>query len=242
MLSFISRSEPHGARLLALVLFDLDETLLSADSDVLWGEYLCREGLVDKAAYSSQNDAFYQQYKAGQLDVQAYLAFVAAPLAELPRDELEAHRTRYLERDIKPIILQEGLNLIDRHRFSDELPVLVTATIDFVSAPIAALLGIADVIAPIAGRTPDGGYTGTTVGVPSFGPGKLTRVNAWLAARSAKPQSLADSWFYSDSINDLTLLEAVAHPVAVDPDEPLQAIAVDRGWKVISLRPQRGLT
>lgn len=222
---------------MALALFDLDETLLAADSDVLWGEYLCREQLVDADSYRARSAEFYRQYKAGEFDVDGYLSFVTAPLAALPLTELEAHRARYIERDVQPVVLQEGLNLIGRHRFSGDLPVIVTATIDFIARPIGELLGISDVIAPIAERT-NGGYTGTTTGVASFGPGKVSRVLDWLGNREEDPLTLEDSWFYSDSINDLPLLDAVSHPVAVDPDDALRNVARERGWKLISLRPQ----
>ncbi len=219
---------------MSLALFDLDETLLAADCDVLWGEYLCREGLVDADAYRALNQAFYRDYKTGNFDVAAYLEFVADPLGRHPRAHLEHHRQRYVERDVMPIVLGQARDLIERHRAAGDHAVIVTATLDFVSTAVGTLFGVDDVIAPVA-ELVEGRYTGRTVGVASFGPGKVTRVREWLAAGHSA-ETLEDSWFYSDSMNDLPLLEAVTRPVAVDPDARLRAEARRRNWPIVSLR------
>ncbi|MFN2308403.1 MAG: HAD family hydrolase [Gammaproteobacteria bacterium] len=217
---------------MALALFDLDNTLLGGDSDYLWGRFLVEQGLVDGDLYARQNQYFYDQYKAGSLDIEAFLAFSLRPLAEHPPARLHAWRDQFIARLIEPIILPAARTLIERHRAGGDTPVIITATNRFVTAPIAARLGVAHLIATEVEMAGDR-YTGHSSGIPCFQGGKVRRLHQWLAEQSA---ALDGSWFYSDSHNDLPLLEQVAHPVAVDPDDRLTQQARDRGWPIISLR------
>ena len=217
---------------MALALFDLDNTLLAGDSDYLWGCFLAREGLVDGEAYERENLRFYRDYQAGRLDIHEFLRFALRPLADHDPALLEAVRARFLEETIAPIVAPGARDLLARHRAAGDRVAIVTATNRFVTGPIAALLGVDDLLATEPQRV-DGRYTGEPDGVPCFREGKVTRLHAWLAQEGL---DLAGSWFYSDSLNDLPLLEAVDHPVAVDPDPTLAATAAERGWPVISLR------
>jgi len=216
-----------------IALFDLDETLIDGDSDYLWGRFLAREGVVDGARYEAENRRFYEDYLAGRLDIEAFLRHQLAPLAALEPDRLEALRARFLREEIEPRILPAARALVARHRARGDLPVIVTATNRFITGPIARLLGVEELIATEPERGPDGRYTGRHAGIPAFREGKVRRLQAWLAERG---RDLAGSWFYSDSHNDLPLLELVEHPVAVDPDPRLRRIARERGWPIISLR------
>jgi len=216
----------------ALALFDLDNTLLAGDSDYLWGCFLAREGLVDGEAYERENLRFYRDYQAGRLDIHEFLRFALRPLADHDPELLETVRARFVAEIIAPIVAPGARALLDRHRAAGDRVAIVTATNRFVTGPIAALLGVDDLLATEPQRV-DGRYTGEPDGVPCFREGKVTRLHAWLAAEGL---DLAGSWFYSDSLNDLPLLEAVDHPVAVDPDPTLAATAAERGWPVISLR------
>ena len=217
---------------MALALFDLDNTLLAGDSDYLWGCFLAREGLVDGEAYERENLRFYRDYQAGRLDIHEFLRFALRPLADHDPELLETVRARFVAETIAPIVAPGARALLDRHRAAGDRVAIVTATNRFVTGPIAALLGVDDLLATEPQRV-DGRYTGEPDGVPCFREGKVTRLHAWLAAEGL---DLAGSWFYSDSLNDLPLLEAVDHPVAVDPDPTLAATAAERGWPVISLR------
>ncbi len=217
---------------MALALFDLDNTLLGGDSDYLWGRFLVEQGIVDGATYERENQRFYDQYKAGTLDILAFLAFSLRPLSEHPLEQLHAWREQFLTRLIDPIVLPEARALVERHRAEGDTPVIITATNRFVTAPIATRFGIEHLIATEA-EMQDGRYTGRTTGIPCFKDGKVQRLQHWLDQYNA---SLEGSWFYSDSHNDLPLLEQVAHPVAVDPDDTLAQHAHKRGWPVISLR------
>jgi HAD superfamily hydrolase (TIGR01490 family) len=216
----------------ALALFDLDNTLLGGDSDYLWGRFLVEQGIVDGDAYEQQNQVFYDQYKAGTLDIQAFLAFSLRPLAAHPPAQLYAWREEFLNRLIDPILLPAARALVERHRHAGDTPVIITATNRFVTAPIAARFGIEHLIATEAEMDGER-YTGRSVGVPCFQGGKVERLQQWLDEHGA---GLDGSWFYSDSHNDLPLLEQVEHPVAVDPDDRLALHARSRGWSVISLR------
>ena len=217
---------------MALALFDLDNTLLGGDSDYLWGRFLVEQGIVDGDAYEQQNQIFYDQYKAGTLDIQAFLAFSLRPLATHPPAQLYAWREEFLTRLIDPIVLPEARALVQRHRAAGDTPVIITATNRFVTAPIAARFGIEHLIATEAEMNGER-YTGRSVGIPCFQSGKVERLQQWLREQGG---DLVDSWFYSDSHNDLPLLERVAHPVAVDPDDKLAQYARRRGWPVMSLR------
>ena len=222
----------QGDTTLALAIFDLDETLISGDSDHAWGEFLISKGLVDEVSHRQKNDAFYGQYKRGELDVHAYLRFACQALTEHAFDHLCALRTEFVRDFIQPLLLNQASALIEHHRSLDDKLLVVTATLEFITEPIVALLGIDELIAPIPERIGDR-YTGEIVGIPSFGPGKVTRLQAWLAGTEF---DLKGSYFYSDSANDLPLLELVDHPVAVDPDPRLREIAERRQWSIISLR------
>jgi len=215
-----------------LAIFDLDNTLLAGDSDYLWGVFLAERGIVDPDHYERENERFYREYKEGRLDIHEFLRFSLAPLARHSPDELAAWREAFLAEKIEPIVLPKALDLVQRHRDAGDLLLIITATNSFVTGPIAARLGIPNLIAtePVLR---DGRYTGEVDGIPSFREGKVLRLEQWLEAHGA---SLAGSSFYSDSHNDVALLERVDHPVAVDPDPALAALAAARGWQILSLR------
>ena len=217
---------------MALAIFDLDETLIAGDSDHALGEFMIQQGLVDPVSHRRKNDAFYAQYKRGELDVDAYLRFACKALTEHSADYMEGLRAAFVEQMIKPLMLNQAMALIDRHRQQGDKLLVITATLEFVTQPIVALLGIDDLIAPIPERI-NGRYTGAIAGIPSFGSGKVTRLQSWLKGTT---YDLQGSHFYSDSANDVPLLELVDYPVAVDPDPRLRAIAEARQWPVISLR------
>ena len=216
-----------------LAIFDLDNTLIAGDSDHLWGEFLVEQGVVDADVYRRENDRFYAEYRAGSLDIMEFLAFSLAPLARLDASELERLRRRFLEERIPPILLAEARALIERHRAAGDRLLIITATNRFITGPIAGILGVPDLIATEP-EVRDGRYTGRVSGTPCYREGKVERLTEWLERTGL---DLAGSHFYSDSHNDLPLLERVDHPVAVDPDDRLRAIASERGWPVLSLRP-----
>ena len=215
-----------------LALFDLDNTLLAGDSDHSWGEFVCQRGLVDAAEYLARNDAFYADYCAGKLDVVAYQSFTQAILSRTEAAELARWQAEFMRDVIEPIILAKGEALLREHREAGDKLVIITATNRFITAPIAARLGVETLLATECGME-NGRYTGHVAGVPCYQAGKVVRLNEWLAETGL---SLEGAYFYSDSRNDLPLLEAVANPVAVDPDDTLRAIAGERGWPVLSLR------
>lgn len=217
---------------MSLTIFDLDETLISIDSDHAWGEFLVDKKLVDKKNFRNRNNFFYEQYKQGSLDVHAYLKFACEILTRLPVNQLLEIRREFVEEKIKPRILPKALALIDFHRQEGHSLLVITATLEFVTEPIVELLDIPHLIAPIP-EIRDSLYTGEITGTPSFQEGKLIRLKEWLRD---KPHHLDQSRFYSDSINDIPLLEAVGHPIVVDPDERMQKEARKRNWKIISLR------
>jgi len=216
---------------MSLAIFDLDNTLLSGDSDYLWGVYLAEIGVVDHQEYEARNQQFYEDYKRGELDIMAFLAFSLRPLAENDPSDLQRWRAEFVEHKIRPLIGQPALDLVERHRQAGDTLLIITATNSFVTRPIADCFGIDELI----GTEPEqlnGRYTGQVAGTPSFRDGKVTRLNHWL---EEKGESLHGASFYSDSHNDLPLLEKVDRPVAVDPDEPLRAHATGAGWPIISL-------
>jgi HAD superfamily hydrolase (TIGR01490 family) len=215
-----------------LALFDLDNTLLAGDSDHLWGCFLVDRGLVDRRIYEQANDRFYKEYAEGRLDIHEFLNFSLQPLAETDIETLRRLHREFLESSIRPIMNVAGCDRIDLHRRRGDRPVIITATNSFVTGPIAEAFGVADLIATEPERI-GGRYTGRVTGIPCFQHGKLERLNAWLRTSEL---DMEGSWFYSDSHNDLPLLEAVAHPVAVDPDPRLREIAERRGWQIISFR------
>lgn len=215
-----------------LALFDLDNTLLAGDSDHAWGEFLCRHGIVDATAYKARNDAFYQDYLAGELDVLAYQNFCQELLGRSEMAQLQEWHRQFMAEFIEPIVLAKGEALVRQHHEAGDRVVIITATNRFISAPIAARLGV-DTLLATECEMQGGRYTGRLTDTPCFQEGKVTRIERWLEETG---QSLQGSYFYSDSRNDLPLLERVTHPVAVDPDPILREIAGQRGWDIISLR------
>jgi len=215
-----------------LAIFDLDNTLLAGDSDYRWGCFLTQKGVVNADEYEAANADFYAQYKAGKLDITEFLEFALAPLAKVPFATLQQWHQEFMASEIQPIILPQGRDLIEKHRRLGHTLLILTATNDCMTTPIAAELGIEHIIATRAEKV-DGEYSGRVSGTPSFQHGKITRLDEWLTEQKLNAE---ESWFYSDSINDLPLLEQVDHPYAVDPDEQLEAAAKQRGWPVMSLR------
>jgi HAD superfamily hydrolase (TIGR01490 family) len=221
-----------------LALFDLDHTLIPLDSDHQWGEFMVNIGAVDAARHRAQNDRFYRDYQAGCLDNEAYLSFQLAPLAKYSRNQLDEWHQQYMQQIIEPAIRKVALDLVAKHQASGDLCVLVTATNEFVTAPIARRLGFEHLIATelaTAADEPFGAYTGQPKGVPSFKEGKLIRTLQWLNERGSSLESYQASYFYSDSANDLPLLEKVSHPIATNPDPVLRARSQDRGWSILEL-------
>lgn len=217
---------------MALAIFDLDNTLLAGDSDYLWGQYLSEHNFVDAEIYQQTNQAFYDQYVAGTMDIYEFLAFQFKPLADHPLDELYQWREDYLATKIDPIILPAALKLIEQHKQQGDTLLIISATNDFITQPIAEKLGIDNLIATQA-EMADGRYTGNVAGTPSYQQGKVTRLEEWLSERDT---DMSGSYFYSDSHNDLPLLKQADHPVAVDPDPQLRTFAQQANWPIISLR------
>ena len=215
-----------------LAIFDLDNTLLGGDSDNLWGQFVCERGLVDGDDFAARNEQFFADYKAGTLDIDAYLRFALSTLVGHSREQLSAWHREFMASKIEPILLPRADQLLASHRQRGHELLIITATNEFITRPIAELLGVPQLIA-CEGETVDGRYTGEPRGVPSYHAGKVTRLNMWLAEHNV---SLDGAFFYSDSHNDLPLLEIVDNPVAVDPDDILRARAEAEGWPVISLR------
>ena len=217
---------------MTLAIFDLDNTLIAGDSDHLWGEYLVSQGIVDAEGFKATNDQFYEDYLAGQLDIHAYQRFVLKILTEHPLEQLLRWREAFMAGEIAPLMLPRAAELLAQHRAQGHFLLIITATNDFITQPIAEQLGVDHLIATTAGQ--DGsGYTGDITGVPCYREGKITRLEAWLAETG---HDLAGAYFYSDSHNDLPLLRKVDNPVAVDPDPTLAATAREQGWPIISLR------
>ncbi len=221
-----------------LALFDLDHTLLPLDSDHAWGQFTVQLGWRDAEQFAKANDAFYQQYKAGTLDLNTYIRFGTQSLRDLgdnaPALAAQAHQ-QFMAQVVLPAIRPQATALLDKHRRAGDEIVLVTATNAFITAPIAQALGIAHLIAVNLVLDEKGVPTGDIAGTPSFREGKVTRVEQWLADRGLNWADLQYSYFYSDSINDLPLLERATHPVATNPDDRLKAIATERGWPVLDL-------
>ena len=215
-----------------LALFDLDNTLLGGDSDHAWGDYLCARGILDADTYKARNDEFYQDYLAGRLDLNEYLNFTLEILAATDVAHLDEWHRDFMRDCIEPIMLPKAAALLQQHRDAGDKLVIITATNRFVTGPIAERLGVETLLATEVEMV-DGRYTGRSFDVPCFKEGKVTRLNRWLEENG---YDLHDSYFYSDSMNDLPLLEQVTHPVVVDPDPRLHEEAKRRGWKEISLR------
>lgn len=218
-----------------LALFDLDNTLLSGDSDFEWAQFLIEQGVLDREIQEARNQRFYQQYQEGTLDIGEFLDFQLQPLAAHPRERLDAWHRDFMARRILPMIGAPARQLVGRHLERGDLTAIVTATNAFVTGPIAREFAIPHLIATIPAQE-QGQFTGAVRGQPSFQGGKITRVEAWLESLGLCWGSFTDSWFYSDSHNDLPLLERVSHPVAVDPDPTLRRRAETENWQILSLR------
>ena len=226
-----------------LALFDLDNTLLAGDSDHAWGEFLISRGLVEEASHRAQNDAFYAQYQRGELDIHGYVAFTLAPILDLAPAQVEELRADFVATEVAKIMLPKAQSLVARHQAAGDLCVIITATNEFITAPIAKAFGVDWLIATgleVEGQGEAQRYTGAIAGTPCYQEGKITKLSQWLDTRDASGAepfaSLEDSVLYSDSINDLPLLSAVTTAVAVDPDERLAQEARARGWEIRSLR------
>lgn len=218
-----------------LAIFDLDNTLLNGDSDYQWGQFLIEIGVLNGAEHTAKNDQFYSDYKEGKLDIYAFLEFQLKPLSQYPRTQLDAWHTQYMQQKIMPMMTQSSRNLVEKHRQNGDLLLIITATNSFVTSPIAKAFGIDHLI----GTTPEeinGEFTGGVSGTPSFQQGKITRLNEWLSARRQTLKDFEKTWFYSDSHNDLPLMQMVDKPVAVNADPTLKAYAEAHGWPIISLR------
>jgi HAD superfamily hydrolase (TIGR01490 family) len=215
-----------------LVLFDLDDTLLAGDSDYQWSQMLIETGVLDRRTSEARNLEFYEKYKAGVLDVSEFLEFQLRPLARHPRAQLDAWHAQFMTSRVLPMVRPGARPLIARH--GDALTAIITATNRFVTAPIAQALGVANLLATELEEI-DGRFTGREKGTPCYREGKVTRLEEWLASRGERLAEYEESWFYTDSINDLPLLSSVTHPVAAHPDDRLRAHAEAHGWPIVSL-------
>lgn len=218
-----------------LALFDLDNTLLAGDSDFQWAQFLIEQKVLDQEVYAAKNIEFYEQYRNGTLDIHEFLDFQLKPLARHSREQLNEWRRQFVAEKIQPLITPGARELVSRHQTERNLCIIITATNSFVTAPIAQALGIDHLIATDPEQI-DGQFTGRVAGVPCFQKGKITRLEQWLNEQNLTWLSFLQSWFYSDSLNDLPLLSKVTHPVAVDPDDTLRAHAQKNNWPIISLR------
>lgn len=216
---------------MTLAIFDLDNTLLRGDSDHAWGQFLVDKEVVDGATYREANERFYAEYQAGTLDIHKFLEFALRPLARHDRETLDAWHGEFMESRIRAMITPAARALVARHRAQGHTPLIITATNRFVTGPIAREFGIDHLLATEPEEC-NGRFTGHVAGIPCYREGKVERLREWLAGHG---DTLADSWFYSDSHNDLPLLQRVTHPVAVNPDPALRREAESRGWQILSL-------
>jgi len=217
---------------MAVVLFDLDNTLLAGDSDYLWNVFLVDQGLVNEGSYREENERFYADYERGELDITAYQEFQLAAMAKMPLSDLERHRHRFVDQCIMPIVLPKARTLVDHHREQGDTLLIITATNRFVTEPIASLFAV-DCLIATEPQWLNGGLTGKITGIPCYQGGKVERMQVWMHEHGL---GWEDSWCYSDSHNDIPLLEQVSHPVAVNPDPSLANIAGERHWTVLNLR------
>ena len=218
-----------------LALFDLDHTLLPIDSDYEWGQFLVRTGAVDAVAFKRANDDFFAQYQAGTLDPVEYLEFALGTLARFPRTRLDAMHAQFMAEVIAPAILPQARALLQKHLDAGDLVCIITATNRFVTAPIAAALGVEHLIAAVPEEDAHGNLTGKLLGSPTSGPGKVTHTHAWLEQIGTPLNAFARSHFYSDSHNDIPLLSVVTHPVATNPNAALSTHATGLGWPSLFL-------
>ncbi len=215
-----------------LALFDLDNTLLAGDSDHSWGEFMVANKLVDSEYFTAQNDKFYQDYQNGCLDMHAYGAFALKPLTQYNDQQLLAFHDQFMQQHVIPMVLAKGRTLLQNHQAAGDKIIIITATNDFITYPIAQYLGVDTLIATTAEKI-NGQYTGKITGTPCLQAGKISKLKAWLENTH---YDLAGACFYSDSFNDIPLLDVVDEPIAVDPDDKLRAHALDAGWPIITLR------
>ena len=218
-----------------LALFDLDNTLLNGDSDFEWAQFLIEQGVLDRELFEAKNLAFYEQYKAGTLDIYEFLDFQLKPLSRHARKVLNGWRDDFMQRKVRGMMTVPAQELVARHRVAGDVCIIITATNSFVTSPIAREFGVEHLIATEP-EEKDGEFTGGVAGVPCFREGKITRLESWLAQRGWGWDSFADSFFYSDSLNDLPLLAKVNNPIAVDPDATLRMHAEQHGWRILTLR------
>jgi len=218
-----------------LALFDLDNTLLAGDSDYEWGQFLVDRGVLERESYEAQNRAYYDQYVAGTLDIHEFLGFALRPLAAHEPADLERWHADFMATRIRPMIGAPARELVRHHLAAGDLCAIITATNSFVTAPIAREFGVEHLIATEPEKR-NGRFTGKVAGIPCFREGKVQRLDQWLGERRARLADFSESSLYSDSHNDLPLLERVTRPVAVDPDARLAAVARERAWPVISLK------
>jgi len=218
-----------------LALFDLDNTLLNGDSDFEWAQFLIEQGVLDRELFEAKNLAFYEQYKAGTLDIYEFLDFQLKPLSRHARKVLNGWRDDFMQHKVRGMMTAPARELVARHRAAEDVCVIITATNSFVTSPIAREFGVEHLIATEP-EEKDGEFTGCVAGVPCFREGKITRLENWFAQRGWGWDSFADSFFYSDSLNDLPLLAKVNNPIAVDPDATLRKHAEQHGWPILTLR------
>ena len=221
-----------------LALFDLDHTLLPCDSDYEWGQFLARIGVVDSEYYARQNERFYQDYKEGKLDIHEFLRFALKPLSEHSRAQLKEWHDAFMQEVINGQLRQQAIDLVKRHQDAGDLCCVITATNSFVTRPIVESFGIEHLIATepaTADDHPLASYTGEVKGIPNFREGKIQNLQDWLASQNLSLNTLPHSYFYSDSMNDLPLLEKVSHPVATNPDDRLRNEAKKRNWPILEL-------
>ena len=218
-----------------LALFDLDNTLLISDSDFEWAQFLIEQRVLDREVYEARNLEFYEQYKSGTLDIHKFLDFQLKPLSRHSRIQLDVWHNEFMAKRILPLIAPGAHELINKHMLEGDLCVIITATNRFVTEPIAQALGIKNLIATEPEQK-NGEFTGQVLGAPCFREGKITRLENWLDERNLTWLSFLESWFYSDSLNDIPLLNKVTRPVAVDPDTTLKRYAKKNNWPIISLR------
>jgi HAD superfamily hydrolase (TIGR01490 family) len=226
--------EPSGSEAQQLALFDLDHTLLPIDSDYEWARFLCRIGVLDAREHQSRNEHYMRQYEAGTLNILEFLEFQLAPLARHPREALDQWHRQYMAEVIRPAITARARDLVAGHLARGDLCALVTATNEFVTAPIAREFGIEHLVATGI-ESVQGRFTGRPFGTPSFREGKLTRTDEWLSGLGLAWERFEQTWFYSDSANDIPLLSRVSHPVATNPDARLERVALERGWALLRL-------
>jgi len=220
-----------------LALFDLDNTLLEGDSDHAWGEFLISRNLVDANAHRAENDSYYRQYQEGKLDIHVYVKFTMAPILQLSSAKRKALHEVFMRETVAPMVLDKALALVKQHRDAGDYCLIITATNAFITSPIAAIFGVDQLIATEL-EIKDDCLTGNIAGTPCYQAGKVAKLEQWLLAQR-QPQeqlSLANSIFYTDSVNDLQLLKRVKVPVAVDPDDQLRSTALEKRWDIISLR------